>query len=122
MIAAQNATDFETVPGFVDRRRSHMSDVNNQNYAEHLSPDKAVFPYVEVRPIPYLTHLNLSLKCILNVVGTVLVLARRWATVQWQGSSSVHRPRRRITTAWRRVAALGPETASSRCLGSDVPL
>ena len=59
MIAAQNATDFETVPGFVDRRRSHMSDVNNQNYAEHLSPDKAVFPYVEVRPIPYLTHLHL---------------------------------------------------------------
>ena len=48
VIAAQNASDFETVPGFVDRRRSHMSDLNDHNYAEPLSPNKAVFPFVEM--------------------------------------------------------------------------
>jgi len=44
-LAKQNATDFETVPDFVDRRKSHMSSLNDHNYAEPLTKEKAVFAF-----------------------------------------------------------------------------
>ena len=47
-LKAQNATDYETVPGFKDKRSSHMTGMNDHNYAEPLTQDKAVFPFFSI--------------------------------------------------------------------------
>ena len=45
---AANASDYETVPGFAARRGWDGNAINEHNYAEPLTAEKAVFPYREV--------------------------------------------------------------------------
>ena len=43
-------TEYETVPGFYQRRGWHGSAINEHNYAEHWRADNAVFPAVALKP------------------------------------------------------------------------
>ena len=47
-IDAANASDFETVPGFAARRGWDGNTINEHNYAESLTAEKAVFPFHQV--------------------------------------------------------------------------
>jgi len=44
-LKAGMTSDFDTVPGFRDRRGWHGNDVNHHQYAEPIAADTAVFPY-----------------------------------------------------------------------------
>ena len=43
-----NKSDYETVPDFAARRGWDGNSLNEHNYAETLTKDKAVFPFVQV--------------------------------------------------------------------------
>ena len=58
--AAANASDYETVPNFAARRGWDGNAINEHNYAEKLTEDKAIFPFRTVSHGPMASFLESS--------------------------------------------------------------
>ena len=52
------AQSMQTVDGFQNRRRTHMMETNEHNYAEKLGPEDAVFKYAPLEPGPMAKYLD----------------------------------------------------------------
>ena len=52
------AQAMQTVDGFQDRRRTHMMEMNEHNYAEKLGPEDAVFKYAPLEKGPMAQYLD----------------------------------------------------------------